>query len=199
MNVANIALAAAVAVAGCAATQPPKQECAKSCTRREPSPSCREQSRLPYKLGVARYTMHALPFDRTLEILENIDCHYLGLIDSTISRDATDAEIAAYKAKCAKYGVEVVSLGPLYYSTEAELAAACKFAKRYGMKYISVVPFEWNPKIANVADDKERRKICPPREWRLESDKMMDLLEKYCREYDLRAAVHNHGPDNAYL
>ena len=199
MNIAKIALAAAVAAAGCASTQSSEPEQSKCCARREPSPSCRTQSRVPYKLGVARYTMHALPFDRTLEILENIDCHYLGLIDKTISRDATDAEIADYKAKCAKYGVEVVSLGPLYYSTEAELAAACKFAKRYGMKYISVVPFEWNPKIADVKDPKEREKICPPREWRLESDKMMNLLEKYCREYDLRAAVHNHGPDNAYL
>ncbi len=199
MNIAKIALAAAVAAAGCASTQSSEPEQGKCCcARRDPSPSCRTQSRVPYKLGVARYTMHALPFDRTLEILENIDCHYLGLIDKTISRDATDAEIADYKAKCAKHGVEVVSLGPLYYSTEAELAAACKFAKRYGMKYISVVPFEWNPKIKDPSDPKERAKV-PGREQRLESDKMMDLLEKYCREYDLRAAVHNHGPDNAYL
>lgn len=163
--------------------------CGDNCA--SPEPSCR--------LGVARYTMHRHPFDRTLEILQRIDCHYMGLVEKSIARDATDGEIAEYKEKCAKYGVEVVSLGPLYYSTEEELAAACKFAKRYGMKYISVVPFEWNPKIAGVTDDKERKKICPVREWRLESDKMMDLLEKYCVEYDLKAAVHNHGPDNAFL
>ena len=200
MNIAKIVFVAAAATAvGCATAEKPAQEPAKCCEKRPASPSCRTQDHLPYKLGVARYTMHAVPFDRALEILENIDCHYLGLIEGTIPRDATDAEIAAYKAKCAKYGVEVVSLGPLYYSTEAELAAACKFAKRYGMKYISVVPFEWNPKIANVASAEERKKICPSREWRLESDRMLDLLEKYCIEYDLRAAVHNHGPDNAYL
>jgi sugar phosphate isomerase/epimerase len=199
MNISKIAMAAvAAASVGCSSVKEPSSPAGCGAAR-PASPSCRVQDRLPYKLGVARYTMHARPFDRTLEIMQDIDCHYLGLIESTIPRDATDAEIAAYKAKCAKYGVEVVSLGPLYYSTEAELAAACKFAKRYGMKYISVVPFEWNPKIANVADPEERKKICPPREWRLESDKMMDLLEKYCREYDLRAAVHNHGPDNAYL
>ena len=199
MKFAMITLAAAV-VAGCASVQEGKF-CgeAKRPALRPASPSCRVQDRLPYRLGVARYTMHARPFDRALEILQDIDCHYLGLMEGSIARDATDAEIAAYKAKCAKYGVEVVSLGPLYYSTEKELADACKFAKRYGMKYISVVPFEWNPKIANVSDSAERKKICPSREWRLESDKMMDLLEKYCREYDLRAAVHNHGPDNAYL
>ena len=128
-----------------------------------------------------------------------MDVHYMGLMSGSIKYDASDEEIAAYKAKAAKFGVEVVSAGPLYYSTEEELKACCQFAKRYGMKYISVVPFEWNPKIANIKDNEERKKICPSREWRLESDKMMDLLEKYCREYDLKAAVHNHGPDNAYL
>lgn len=191
--------ALAAAVLGCTTCENACKSCegAKKPVR-PPSPSCRA-STLPYKLGVARYTMFRHKFDRALEILQDIDCHYMGLIENSIARDATDADIAAYKAKCAKYGVEVVSLGPLYFSKEEELAAACKFAKRYGMKYISVVPYEDNPKIAGISDPNEKRKICPSREWRLESDKMMDLLEKYCIEYDLKAAVHNHGPDNAYL
>jgi len=153
-------------------------------------------SRVPYKFGVARYTMHAHPLDETLAILQDMDCHYLGLVEGSLAYDATAAEIAAYKAKCAAYGVEVVSAGPDYFSTEAELKALCEFAKRYGMKYVSVVPFEWNPKIAQCTTNAERRKILPNmREWHRESDKMMDLLEKYVRQYDLRAAVHNHGPD----
>ena len=170
--------------------------CAKAAAR-PASPSCRA-SKMPYRLGVARYTLHKQKFDRALEMLQDMDMHYMGLMEGSIKYDATDAEIAAYKAKAAKFGVEVVSLGPLYYSTEEELAAACKFAKRYGMKYISVVPFEWNPKVKDPKNPEERKKV-PGRELRLESDRMMDLLEKYCREYDLRAAVHNHGPDNAYL
>ena len=172
--------------------------CRKKAAARPASPSCRV-SKLPYKLGVARYTLHKQRFDRALEMLQDMDVHYMGLMEGSIKYNATDDEIAAYKAKAAKFGVEVVSLGPLYYSTEEELKAACEFAKRYGMKYISVVPFEWNPKVAGVKDLEARKKICHPREWRLESDKMMDALEKYCRKYDLRAAVHNHGPDNAYL
>ena len=169
-----------------------------SAPRRPASPSCKA-SKMPYKLGVARYTMHAVPFERALEIQQNIDCHYMGLMEGTIKYDASDEEIAAYKQKCAAYGVEVVSAGPLYYDTKEKLEACCRFAKRYGMKYISVVPFEWNPKIAGIADPKEREKILDPKEWRLESDRMMDALEECVRKYDLRAAVHNHGPDNAYL
>ena len=186
-------------LAGCASAPEIRED-----AKRPVSPSCRG-SRMPFKLGVARYTMHAHPFDRALEILQNIDCHYMGLMEGTIGYDASDAEIAAYKAKCAAYGVEVVSAGPLYYSTKEELEACCRFAKRYGMKYISVVPYEWNPKIAHIKGDDpkvvnaERAKIIPGREWRIESDRMMDALEECVRKYDLRAAVHNHGPDNAYL
>ena len=87
---------------------------------RPASPSCRE-SKLPYKLGIARYTMHRQTFDKALEMLQDMDVHYLGLMEGSIKYDASDDEIAAYKAKAAKYGVEVVSAGPLYYSTEAEL------------------------------------------------------------------------------
>ena len=211
MNKTLIASAvAAVALAGCTTAEKSAPAAADKCTNckctasqpakkaRPVSPSCKV-SKMPFKLGVARYTLHKKNFDQALEMLQDMDCHYMGLKEGSIKYDASDAEIAAYKAKCAKYGVEVVSAGPLYFRTEEELKACMEFAKRYGMKYISVVPYEWNPKIANVTDNKERAKIIPGREWRLESDKMMDLLEKYVKKYDIKAAVHNHGPDNAYL
>ena len=198
LKMKGLILATVSAVAAVAAAEPEAATAGGTPAIRSTSHSCRA-SRLPYKLGVARYTMYKHPFERVLEILQGIDCHYMGLIDKSIARDATDEEIAAYKAKCAKRGVEVVSLGPLYFSKEEELASACQFAKRYGMKYISVVPFELNPKIADVTDMEERKRICPRREWNIESDRMMDLLEEYCVKYDLKAAVHNHGPDNAFL
>ena len=184
MKVCAAASATLVGASGCS-TMPPD---ALSAT-----------PRLPYKLGVARYTLYRHSFDKALSMMQSIDCHYMGLLEKSIAYDASDEEIATYKNKAAEFGVEVVSLGPLYFSTEEELSAACKFAKRYGMKYISVVPFEWNPKIAGVTDREARLKICPPGEWRFESDRMMDLLEEYCVKYDLRAAIHNHGPDNKYL
>ena len=214
-----IALASAVALSGCstgdAVSCKSGAKCAKaeskcaqcscdkntSCCKpkkRPVSPSCRE-NKLPFKLGVARFTMCQRTFDEALEMLQDMDCHYMGLKEGSIKYTASDKEIADYKAKVASYGVEVVSAGPLYYSTEEELKACCEFAKRYGMSYISVVPFEWNPKIAGIKCNKERAKILPPREWRLESDKMLDILEKYVKKYDLRAAIHNHGPDNAFL
>ena len=181
-----LSAAAAAVVAGC--TSCGDCRCSREA-KRPPSPSCRA-SKLPYRLGVARYTFCRKTFDRALEMMQDMDVHYMGLMEGSIKYDASDAEIAAYKAKAAEYGVEVVSAGPLYYDTKEKLVACCEFAKRYGMKYISVVPYKENP------DWKEGM---PASERRLESDEMMDALDECVKKYDIRAAVHNHGPDNKYL
>ena len=157
---------------------------------------------VPFKLGMARYTLHAYSFDKALELLKELDCRQMGLVENTIPRNATDAEIAAYKEKLAKYGVEVVTAGPLYCNEEKQVAELFEFAKRYGLKSVSVVPFDLNPKIVAAKNDAERaaiKKSIPFSERRVESDRMLDIIEKYVKKYDIKAAIHNHGPDNAYL
>jgi len=151
---------------------------------KEKSPSC-TTSRLPYKLGIARYTMYNTPFDRVLDIAEALDCHYLSLIEGTIARDATDAQISEYKDRLAARGIVVDTLGPVYYDDEKTIEDAFSFAKRYGMEMISVVPFE-------------KRKI-DGKETRVESEAMLDVLERLVRKYDIKAGIHNHGPDIPYL
>ena len=205
MKALNIFFCAAV-VAGCCSVPEKAASENPAPVVTEPSPTLVERKNVPFKLGLARYTFRRQSFDRALAVAEKLDCHYMGLMGEAISFDADDAAIAALKAKCAAKGVEIVSAGPLYYSTEEELEACCKFAKRYGMKYISVVPFDWNAKIAHLGNGTDaatydaRRAVLPDaREWRVESDKMMDALERMVRKYDLKAAVHNHGPDNALL
>ena len=143
------------------------------------------QGVVKYKLGVARYTMWQTPFDKALDILQKIDCHYLSLIEKSIPETASAEEIAAYKAKLAKYGVEVRTAGPLYYSTEEEARQFFTFAKNYGLKYVSVVPYEL--KVINGKEEK------------VESDKMIDVLEKLVKEFGICAGIHNHGPDIPYL
>ena len=75
------------------------QECGCAKAPARPlSPSCRT-SKLPYKLGVARYTLHKQTFDRALEMLQDMDVHYMGLMSGSIEYGASDEEIAAYKAR----------------------------------------------------------------------------------------------------
>ena len=76
-----LVVALAVVITGCCSV------CGDKCANSKPS----------YKLGVARYTMSKYSFERALEILQHIDCHYMGLLDSSIAYAATDEEIARHK------------------------------------------------------------------------------------------------------
>ncbi len=164
--------------------------CAKPACVKKPSPSIR-QSNLPYKLGFAGYTFTRKTIDETLAIMQRIDAHYLCIKPNFIDyMKGAEAPIAEFKAKCAAAGVECLGAGPLYYDNEADARKIFEFAKAYGIKMVVVVPFENNPKW---------KKGMPGREKRLESDRMIDVLEKLCKEFDICAAIHNHGPDNAYL
>lgn len=140
---------------------------------------------VPFEIGIARYTMHKKGYEKTLEYMKALDVHQLGFIEGSLPRDASAEAIAAFKDNAAKFGVEIVTAGPLYCSGEEEVAALFKFAKNYGLKSVSVVPFEL--------------KTIDGTETRVESDAMLDVVEKYVKEYDIKACVHNHGPDIKYL
>ena len=156
-------------------------------SRRSAFCPCREP--VPYKLGIAGYTFCEVTLDKALETMRAIDCHYLAHKDFFLPYDADDAAIAAYKAKLAAFGVETLTSGPYYATTEDELRAQFEFARRFGLKTVVGVPFDFNPKGRDV----------PARELRLESDRALDIVDRLVGEYDVRYAVHNHGPDNACL
>ena len=135
---------------------------------------------VPYKLGIAGWSYYRTPFKWALGITEAAGCHYLCHKDFFLPYTATDAQIAAYKADLAAHGISTFATGPLYASDEETLKKQFEFAKKLGVTTLIGVPFELGGK-----DGKER----------LESDKMLDLVEKYVKRYDMRYAIHNHGPD----
>lgn len=149
----------------------------------------------PFQIGMARVTLMKRGYPKALEILQSLDCRELGLMENTISYDASQEEIDAFKANAAKFGVEIVTAGPLGFSKMEEVEPFFRFARNFGLKSVSVVPFEWHPKIRDVADNEARKKILPPSEWRLESDCALDMLEECVKKYGVKAAIHNHGPD----
>jgi len=96
-------------------------------------------------------------------------------------RAITDAEIAAFKAKLAAAGVEASSVGPVYMDTEDQCRAAFEFTKRMGLKTLVAVPFEFSDAA---------------RKHRVASRKLCEYAAKCCKEFDIRYAIHNHGPDS---
>ena len=142
-------------------------------------------AKVPFRLGVARWTLHEVGLERGLEILRQIDCPCLSLMEGTLPLDASAEAIAAHKAKAATFGVEVDTMGPDDFTTEEEARRIFEFAKRFGFRTISLLPLVH--KTINGRDE------------RVESVEAMDVLEKLVKEYDIRVAIHNHGPDMPYL
>ena len=143
--------------------------------------------KMPFELGVAGYTMSKKSLDEALEIMQSLDLHYFCVKAFHLPYTASDAEIAAFKAKCAKYGVTPYALGPLYTKTNEEVLEYFKFAKRFGVKTIVGVPYELAP---GQKDD-----------WfeRLSSRKQLEYIDKLVKEFDIKYAIHNHGPQVAKM
>ena len=139
---------------------------------------------VPFKLGIAGYTFTRAGLDKGLSIMKSIDCHYLCHKDNFVKYDATDAELAEYKAKLAAAKVECLATGPLYACDEETLVKQFEFAKKLGIKVIVGVPYEVEP---------GKKDGWGPQ--RHESDKMLDIVERLVKEYDVVYAIHNHGPD----
>ena len=139
--------------------------------------------KMPFKIGLAGYTMCKKSLDETLEIMQALDLHYLCVKDFHLKYTATDAEIAAFKAKCARYGVTGYGLGPLYTKDNGSVRRYFEFAKRFGAKVIVGVPYE-------PTDEKDT--------WskRKGSRKQLEYIDKLVKEFDIRYAIHNHGPNS---
>ena len=185
MKTMFIAAVAAVA-AGCATEG--KKDCAcKDCACKPKYIVVQDTTgqrawRMPFRLGLAGYTMCMKSLDETLEIMQALDLHYLCVKDFHLKYTSTDAEIAAFKAKCAKYGVTGYGLGPLYTKDNESVRKYFEFAKRFGAKVIVGVPYD-------ATDEKDS--------WgkRKGSRKQLEYIDKLVKEFDIRYAIHNHGPN----
>lgn len=130
-----------------------------------------------FRLGMAGYTFVKFKLEPTLEMLKKLDVHWLCIKDFHLPLKSTDAEIAAFHEKCRSYGVTGYGVGPIYMGSEAEADEAFAYAKRVGVKLLVGVPF----KLVNNK--------------RVASPELLKVIDARVREYDLRYAIHNHGPD----
>lgn len=147
-----------------------------------PDTSGQKAWKMPFRLGLAGYTMHKKSLDETLAIMRSIDLHELCVKDFHLSYNATDVEIAAFKAKCAKFGVRPYALGPLYTKSNEAVRHYFEFARRFGAKVIVGIPYEDGPGGAGKWSE------------RLASRKQLEYIDTLVKEFDIKYAIHNHGP-----
>jgi len=137
--------------------------------------------KVPFRFGMAGYSFHRCTVDETLALMKGLDVHDLCIKDFHLPMKATAAEIKTFHRKCADHGVTGYAVGPIYMLTDDDAKRAFEYAARVGVKTVVCVPAAKgtaNGRVQNVAS----RARC-------------ETVAKLCAEYDMRAAIHNHGPD----
>ncbi len=130
-----------------------------------------------FRLAIAGYTFCKFNLDQTLDMLRKVDVHYLCIKDFHLPLKSTDEEIAAFHAKCQSFGVTGYGVGPIYMGSEEEVDNAFEYARRVGVKVLVGVPY--------TRVDKKR----------VASPELLKLVNAKVQEYDIKYAIHNHGPD----
>jgi inosose dehydratase len=121
-----------------------------------------------FSLGMAGYTFKGLSVERTIEIMNYIGVNYLSVKDFHMPLDSTKQQIDSVTGKFRAAGITVYTVGVIYMKTEAAVDQAFEYAKMAGVKMIVGAP-DYN---------------------------LLPYVEKKIKQYDIRLAIHNHGPDN---
>lgn len=133
-----------------------------------PGPQLPPETGEKFKIGIAGYSFLKFDLDKSLETMQRINVHYLCIKDFHLPLNSTDEEIAAFHSKLKGKGVTGYAVGPIYMKTEAEVDRTFEYAKRAGVNMLIGVP----------------------------NYELLPYAEKKVKEYNIKLAVHLHGPDN---
>ena len=121
-----------------------------------------------FKFGIAGYTFRHFKLDQSLAMLKKTDVHYLCIKDFHLPYNSTPDQTATFNETLKKADVTGYAIGPIYMKTTKEIDNAFDYARRTGVKMIVGIP---NPED-------------------------LPYVDKKVKEYDMRYAIHNHGPDD---
>lgn len=137
----------------------------------EPSRPAEAPKRPALKLGLASYTTKDFSLDQTLTMTTRVGLKYICLKSFHLRLESTPEQIAQAVEKVKAAGIELYGGGVIGMSKPADVERAFEYAKAAGMKTIVGVP---HPDV-------------------------LPLVNEKVQKYDIRVAIHNHGPgDKTY-
>jgi sugar phosphate isomerase/epimerase len=124
------------------------------------------------RLGVASYSLRNFPRAKAIEMLGELRARYVNIKSMHLPYNAGTAEIAAARAEFAAAGIEIVGGGTITFEedSDASVNAYFAYAKSAGMPVIVAT--------------------CDP--------KILPRVERHAVRYDIKVAIHNHGPEDTH-
>ena len=126
-----------------------------------------------FKLGVASYSFRKFTRAQAIQMTKKLGTPYMNIKDFHLPLTSTPEQIDAAKKEFADAGIILVGCGNVSFQKddEADIRSKFEYAKRAGFPLI----------------------VCAP------THVTLPKLEKYVREYNIKIAVHNHGPEDKYF
>ena len=123
-----------------------------------------------FTLGVASYSFRKFSRSKAIEMTKELGTRYLNVKDVHLPFTSTPEQIDEAKEEFDESGIVLVGCGAIYFKegTDADIRPKFEYAKRAGFPLMVAMP---------------NRDILPK-------------LEKYVKDYDIKIAVHNHGPED---
>lgn len=121
-----------------------------------------------FALGMAGYTFREFSVEQTIEMMKKTGVTFLSVKDFHMPMNSTNQQIDAVINKFKNAGITVYTVGVVYMKSKEAVDQAFEYAKMAGVRMIVGAP----------------------------DYVLLPYVEKKVKEYDIRLAIHNHGPDN---
>jgi len=122
------------------------------------------------KMGVASYSLRKFKLEQALAITRDLGLKYICLKDVHLPLTSSEEERHAARDKVAAEGLQLLGGGVITIKKREEIRNVFQYAKDAGM-----------PTIVSSPDPE-----------------LLDDIESMVREYDIRFAIHNHGPTDKW-
>jgi inosose dehydratase len=128
-------------------------------------------SRSRLKLGIQLYSLRGYPVDQALQHAKDLGFEQVEFFSGMLPLDASAEQIAAQKQRVAELGMSISAHGVNPFSKDAAAnRKSFEFAKALGIRNITADP----------------------------DPESFDSLNDLVQEFDIRIAIHNHGPNHRY-
>ena len=122
-----------------------------------------------FKAGIASYTFRKMSLENTIQALQKLELKYISIKDFHLSLKSSAAERQAAVQKLKDAGITPMSCGNITMeNNEASVRQAFEYARDCGIPTI----------------------VCSPH------PDSMPILDKMVKEFDIKLAIHNHGPED---
>jgi sugar phosphate isomerase/epimerase len=117
---------------------------------------------------MASYTLRAFSREEALKMTKRAGLSYIAFKDFHLALDASGDEINLAVSQVKESGLTLYGGGVIYMKNKEQVEQAFNYARQAGMKVIIGAPV---PEV-------------------------LDLVEQKVKQYDIKIAIHNHGPED---